>query len=163
MTAFRRAVYGSIVIPPEGLEGPLDAGGLNCQPSVHKRTRACLVCGSTFTLNPCHAKEHVYCSPRCRASHYRQATLFPLTPVPQFDGETIEPEDVPRLAHQLELVRWLMGDGCWRTLSQIGTEIGAPEASVSARLRDLRKTRFGGHKVERKRLSRGLFTYRVQP
>ena len=40
--------------------------------SVLKRTRGCLVCGRAFTLNPCHAKEHRYCSPRCRAQHYRQ-------------------------------------------------------------------------------------------
>src|SRR5574341_1021542 len=44
-----------------------------------KRTRACLVCGSTFAVNPCHAKEHRYCSARCRAQHYRaeKQRVFP--------------------------------------------------------------------------------------
>jgi len=36
-----------------------------------------------------------------------------------------------------------------------------PEASVSARLRDLRKEKFGGHVVERRAVKRGLFEYRV--
>jgi hypothetical protein len=38
-----------------------------------------------------------------------------------------------------------------------------PEGSVSARLRDLRKDKFGGFEVERKRdsIEKGLFLYRL--
>ena len=43
--------------------------------SVHKRTRVCLACGEDFDVNPCHADEHRFCSPRCRAKGYRQRTL----------------------------------------------------------------------------------------
>ena len=40
--------------------------------SVLKRTRACLNCGSTFEVNPCHAKAHRFCRPKCRAAHHRR-------------------------------------------------------------------------------------------
>ena len=39
--------------------------------SVCTLWRACLVCGQPFARNPRHAKEHLYCSARCRAQHYR--------------------------------------------------------------------------------------------
>jgi hypothetical protein len=79
-----------------------------------------------------------------------------------FDGETYDPElDKHRLAAQLQAVRAAMLDGNWRTLAWISGRVGAPEASVSARLRDLRKPRFGAYVVERRRLERGLHEYRV--
>lgn len=79
-----------------------------------------------------------------------------------FDGDTIEPErDEERLRAQLTRVWHLMRDGRWRTLNQIACETHDPPASVSARLRDLRKEKFGSHHVERRYLSNGLFTYRV--
>ena len=136
--------------------------------SVLKRTRACLECGSSFLVNPCHAEEHGFCRPACRARwhrrHPRQKALDfapPLAPVPKFDGETVLPEDRGRLARQLEAVKALMCDGRWRTLAEIARECRAPEASVSARLRDLRKRKFGEFWVERRRLERGLHAYRV--
>lgn len=51
--------------------------------------------------------------------------------------------------------------GGWWTLEAISERTGSPQASVSARLRDLRKQRFGGHTVEREYVSRGLFHYRL--
>lgn len=58
-----------------------------------------------------------------------------------------------------------MLDGVWRTLPEIASAIGAPEASVSARLRDLRKPKFGGFDVGRKArgdASEGLYEYRLR-
>ena len=54
-----------------------------------------------------------------------------------------------------------MADGQWRTLKEIAAATGAPEASVSARLRDLRNERFGGYAVEREYIGDGLWRYRV--
>ena len=56
-----------------------------------------------------------------------------------------------------------MRDGQWRTLEAISMSTGAPQASVSARLRDFRKEKFGGHHVERRRMKElgGLFEYRL--
>lgn len=89
-----------------------------------------------------------------------QADLF--TTSPRFDGATLDIErDQSRLARQLTAVRLLMLDGQWRTLGQIHDLTGYPESSVSARLRDLRKLKFGGYDVQRRRLSGGLFAYRV--
>jgi hypothetical protein len=92
----------------------------------------------------------------------RRSGSLPAT-LPGFDGETYEPEqDKDRLSSQLRSVYELMTDGLWRTLPEIATRIDrASEASVSARLRDLRKVKFGGHEVHRRRRSRGLFEYRL--
>jgi DNA-binding Lrp family transcriptional regulator len=81
-----------------------------------------------------------------------------------FGGDTFnERLDGDRLRRQLAAVRAAMFDNQWRTLKQLSKEVGAPEASVSARLRDLRKKKFGGHVVERQRVpnAKGLHIYRV--
>lgn len=64
---------------------------------------------------------------------------------------------------QLERVRHLMADERWRTVDQIRLITGDKQASISARLRDLRKPEFGGHVVERRSVpgTRGLFEFRV--
>ena len=79
-----------------------------------------------------------------------------------FDGETYEPaQDKHRLNCQLRRVFDLMCDGKWRTLSAISYQVIDSEASISARLRDFRKPRFGAHTVERRRVKCGLFEYRL--
>lgn len=81
---------------------------------------------------------------------------------PRFDGETyVHARDCARLAEQTSLVFDAMKDGVYRTLSAISKLTGAPEASVSARLRDLRKARFGGHAVNRQYLGHGLYQYQL--
>ena len=83
---------------------------------------------------------------------------------PHHDGPDLTPADQRRLATQLVRVQTLMADGQWRTLSQIAATVGGSEAGVSARLRDLRKDKFGAHLVERHRThSAGLWYYRLVP
>ena len=94
----------------------------------------------------------------------RQPDLFPVISecgALRFDGQTVAPDDVPRLSSQLLAVKTLMLDGRARTLKEIAHATGASEAGASARLRDLRKSRFGGYVVERTRLDGGLFMYQV--
>jgi len=80
----------------------------------------------------------------------------------KFDGETFNLNlDGERLATLLWRVRQFMVDGQWRTLAAIKLACGGSEASCSARLRDLRKLRFGGHKIERRRIAEGLWEYRM--
>lgn len=80
----------------------------------------------------------------------------------RFSGATFDAErDAVRLTGQYLEVFDLMRDGQWRTLQQISQATGHPEASISARLRDFRKERFGRHEVERVFVSRGLFRYRL--
>lgn len=82
---------------------------------------------------------------------------------PLFDGATFErKQDHGRLAAQLSRVKALMLDHQWRTLPEIEQETGDPQASVSARLRDLRKKKFGGYDVTRRRRGPGLFEYRIE-
>lgn len=83
-----------------------------------------------------------------------------------FDGDTFSQEhDGARLATLLEAVKDLMSDGQWRTLAEIQGTLGrGTEASISARLRDLRKPKFGAHETERQRRGDpgdGLWEYRV--
>lgn len=79
-----------------------------------------------------------------------------------FDGETYEPErDAIRLGEQMRRVFNVMTDGEWRTLGQLADATDSPEASVSARLRDLRKTRFGHRIVDRRHITNGLYEYRL--
>lgn len=80
------------------------------------------------------------------------------------DGATYDDSrDRARLNRQALAVYDLMRDGQWRTLPQIAGLTGEPEASISARLRDLRKPRFGEYIVERRYLSDGMWAYRVLP
>ena len=77
-----------------------------------------------------------------------------------FDGKTYNPTlDKVRLNKQLTHVFQFMKDGLWHTLFAVSTCTGYPEASISARLRDLRKDRFGAHTVERRRRTDGGGTW----
>ena len=88
-----------------------------------------------------------------------------------FGGVTYEEElDGKRLGKQLEAVRVRLllasSVGRWLTLAEMERLFSGryPQASISARLRDLRKPRFGGYIVERRRrleAERGIFEYRV--
>jgi len=79
-----------------------------------------------------------------------------------FDGPDYVPErDCKRLTNQLNRVKNAMLSGEWKTLSQLEEEIGAPQSSISARLRDLRKPRFGAYNVERRYEHNGLYSYRI--
>ena len=87
--------------------------------------------------------------------------LLPLF-APEFDGATYEPDrDGNRLRAQFNRVKTALSDGQWWTLKELSSVTGAPEASISARLRDLRKQKFGGHVIERRYVCIGLFQYRL--
>lgn len=98
----------------------------------------------------------------------QQLSMFPIEKKFEnatFDGSDIVPEkDNERLTKQIEKVYNLMKDGQYRTLAEITFQTGAPAASVSAQLRNLRKVRFGSHLVtKRPRGNRktGLFEYKL--
>lgn len=62
----------------------------------------------------------------------------------------------------------LMRDGQWRTLAEIKNALGAHGfsdissiAGISARLRDFRKKKYGGFRVECKRIGVGQYRYRL--
>ncbi len=86
-----------------------------------------------------------------------------------FDGQTYEPKfDATRLrgemarVYKVMIMRGMFGH--WLTLREISDITGYPEASISARLRDLRKAKFGSHTVNRRRrgeASRGIWEYQL--
>ena len=93
------------------------------------------------------------------------ANLSVIKQVPHFDGATYTPElDHRRLANQLLVIKELMLDGVWRTLVEIEAMTGFRPASISAQLRHLRKERFGGYAVQKRRRGKGrsgLYEYLV--
>lgn len=82
-----------------------------------------------------------------------------------FDGNTFSPaRDEERLRGQLTAVQSLMADGHWRTLTEIAIDCHLSDASlpgISARVRDLRKSKFGAHTIERRYLHNGIWAYRM--
>jgi hypothetical protein len=92
----------------------------------------------------------------------RTPTLFETAP--RFDGAGYVPSvDQARLTGQLARVFDLMCDGRWRTLQEMAEATSDPQASLSAQLRHLRKQRFGGYAVEKRRRhpERGTWEYRL--
>lgn len=82
--------------------------------------------------------------------------------LPLFDGVTFNRHrDGLRLEGQLRRVYETMADGQWRTLAELAAEVKGSEAGVSARLRDLRKPRFGAYTIEREHVGNGLWRYRL--
>lgn len=80
-----------------------------------------------------------------------------------FDGQTYNaPRDGSRLFAQLERVRSAMAGAGPLSLARISEITGDPLPSVSARLRDLRKAKFGGHTVVRRHVAAGLWTYELK-
>jgi DNA-binding CsgD family transcriptional regulator len=74
-------------------------------------------------------------------------------------GSTFVAErDGPRLKTLYTRVRQFMASGEWRTLAEIAAACGGSEASVSARLREMRDR---GHTVDRVYVKRGLHRYRL--
>lgn len=78
------------------------------------------------------------------------------------DGATYQHErDGRRLHAQHHRVLAFIRGGAWHTLAAISKATHDPEASVSARLRDLRKPQFGSYLIERRYVRRGLHEYRL--
>ena len=82
-----------------------------------------------------------------------------------FDGSDYIPElDQKRLKTQLSTIFDIILDNKWYTLSRLRKFTGFPESSISAQLRNLRKDKFGGHTIEKRRVGNrdsGLFEYRL--
>lgn len=82
-----------------------------------------------------------------------------------FDGHTFDAGyDLDRLTTQLGKVYRAMRAGDWMTLRELQDRVGGSEAGISARLRDLRKSKWGSHTVERRRRGEakaGVWEYRL--
>jgi hypothetical protein len=81
----------------------------------------------------------------------RQLTIEDYLAVARYEGPVNTVTDFDRLAAQTKDIFNLMKDGVWRTLAEIEAETGYPQAGVSAQLRHLRKLRFGGHTLRKRR------------
>lgn len=92
----------------------------------------------------------------------QQVLSEPAEVAPDFDGATYERDrDHQRLTGQLARVANALADGRWWTLAALAERTGDPEASVSARIRDLRKGRFGGYDVLADNAGGGTWRYRL--
>lgn len=85
-----------------------------------------------------------------------------LATIPLRDGATyVHKRDAERLDKQHNRVLAALREDRWWTLSELAERTGDPEASISARLRDLRKERFGSHEIARRFVRRRLHEYRL--
>lgn len=95
---------------------------------------------------------------------HAQQLRFPV--LDDFDGSTFEAEhDQQRLGNQLRRVLQVLLVGEPLTLAEIRERTGDPEASISARIRDLRKPKFGAHTVHSLRRGdpkSGVWEYRLE-
>jgi hypothetical protein len=92
--------------------------------------------------------------PAARTRLTTSSPAYPVTPSTlgpdfdqQIDGKRLETQLVMVAAFMLEMHRQRR----WVTLHEIEDTTGAPSASISAQLRHLRKKKFGGHRVEKRR------------
>lgn len=88
-------------------------------------------------------------------------------PLPSlFDGPHYSDQhDAVRLSGQLARVFETMRDQVWRTVPELADIIGGSHTGISARLRDLRKVKFGGHNVDSRRrgdADAGVWEYRLR-
>jgi len=89
-------------------------------------------------------------------------TSFFGQPQPHFNGSDYIPVlDQRRLTGQLHEIKSLMSDGKWRTLGEVESATGYPQASISAQLRNMRKVRFGSHTIEKQRRTAGQWEYKL--
>lgn len=78
------------------------------------------------------------------------------------DGETFDrAHDRKRLDGLMARVFSFMNDRQWHAIQEVQEACGGTEASCSARIRDLRKQKFGGYQVSRLRCGHGLYKYRL--
>ncbi len=73
--------------------------------------------------------------------------------------------DGKRVAYQMDRVKAHLANHKWWTLAELALYTGDPESSISAQIRHLRKPRFGGHTIEKRRraCSGGTWEYRMRP
>lgn len=85
----------------------------------------------------------------------------------RFNGPNYDPaKDRDRLSGQILAIFDAISDGSWKTLGEIEEITKYGQASISAQLRHLRKERFGGHTIEKRRRGSeisGLWEYRLLP
>lgn len=81
--------------------------------------------------------------------------------LPTFGGPALPIEDIRRLDSQVQRVFAYLSDGQWHGLDDIASVCYGSEASISARMRDLRKPEWGSHTIERERLGNGTNRYRM--
>jgi hypothetical protein len=81
---------------------------------------------------------------------------------PDFGGETYDPQrDRARLTGSLLLVLEAMRLGGWWSLAGLAIVGKCSQAAASARIRDLRKPRYGGHTIEKRYVADGRWEYRL--
>ncbi len=81
-----------------------------------------------------------------------------------FDGATyLHERDGLRLSGLMGRAFDCVKSGEWFTLAKLSELTGGSESGCAARLRDLRKERFGGFEVERIHTIAGIHLYRLKP
>lgn len=73
----------------------------------------------------------------------------------RFEGPPDNARDCDRLTKKLKMIYDFLNSNGWVTLAEMERATGIPQASASAFARHLRKHRFGGHQIDKRRRSDG--------
>ena len=76
-----------------------------------------------------------------------------------FGPAYVEAIDGARIGRQMSDIRNIMVTGAAYTLAELEDRTGYPQSSISAQLRHLRKDRFGGYDVQKRRRTAGTWEY----
>jgi hypothetical protein len=93
---------------------------------------------------------------------FKQWTFEDWLAIARYEGPVDPHIDFDRLQGGIRKIHDLMLDNKWRTLFEIESETGIPQASASAFLRHLRKIRFGSFIVEKRRRNPECGTWEYQ-
>jgi len=62
---------------------------------------------------------------------------------------------------QLDRVQKILSDGRFHTLASIQSQTGDVQQSIASRIRDLRTEEFGGYTIKKKKVTDGVWAYRM--
>jgi hypothetical protein len=85
-----------------------------------------------------------------------------LAPNTRFDsGIVLTEKEQNGLTDQLDNIFNVLSDGLWHTVAEVAGIFGYQHTSVDAQFRNLRKEKFGGWNVARKKIG-GVSHYRIE-
>lgn len=100
--------------------------------------------------------------PNAETKKLKQFSFEDYLAIARYEGPVDPKIDFDRLQGQTKRIHDLMIDGVYRTLSEIENITGDPQPSISSQLRHLRKIRFGGFILNKRRRNENGGTWEYQ-
>lgn len=150
------------LLPEGGHADHMDGAGLWPNPEVRERLDILQSNGTGRRKRKGRTLTSIAAEAAKGVAEFKKTTAGP-PPDGHRDGETYDAAfDYDRLNAQAKRVYDVMSDGQWWTLAGISARTHDPEASISARIRDFRKHKFGRLDVDAEKVAgTNQFRYRL--